>query len=138
LDTKTAETQPRSRKERIAMLERIQDMPDNVIGIRASGEVTRKDYEEVVTKAVDEGLKHAEKLSMLVQFTPEFTGFEAGAIFADAKLGLHHPFSWKKVALVTDVDWMRRATNIFGFLMPGEVKVFGNSELDQAKDWLAA
>jgi SpoIIAA-like len=120
------------------MLERIQDMPDNIIGIRASGEATRKDYESVVTAAVDEGLKHAPKLSMLVQFAPDFTGFEAGAMVADAKLGLRHPFSWEKVALVTDVDWMRRATNLFGFLMPGEVKVYSNGEFDQAKDWVAA
>ncbi|MFL5758802.1 MAG: STAS/SEC14 domain-containing protein [Thermomicrobiales bacterium] len=29
---------------------------------------------------------------------------------------------------------MRRATNVFGFLMPGEVKVYSNAELDQAKE----
>ena len=120
------------------MLERIENMPNDVIGIRASGEVSRQDYESVVTDAVNEGLQQAEKLKMLVQFTADFKGFEAGAMVADAKLGLRHPFSWEKVALVTDVDWMRRATNLFGFLMPGEVKVYGNAELDNAKEWLSA
>jgi hypothetical protein len=116
------------------MLERIENMPDNVIGVRASAEVSRKDSESVITPAVEEGLKSAPKLRMLVQFGPDFTGFEAGALVADAKVGLRHPISWEKVALVTDVDWMRRATNVFGFLMPGEVKVYSNAELDQAKE----
>lgn len=70
------------------MLERIENMPDNVIGVRASAEVSRKDYESVITPAVEEGLKSAPKLRMLVQFGPDFTGFEAGALVADAKVGL--------------------------------------------------
>jgi len=120
------------------MIERIEGLPDNVIGVRVNGELTRKDYESVIIPAIEEGLKRTPKLRMLVQFAPDFTGFEAGALVADAKVGLRHPFSWEKVALVTDVDWMRRATNLFGFLTPGEVKVFSNSELDQAKEWVAA
>jgi SpoIIAA-like len=120
------------------MIERIDGLADNVIGVRASGELTRKDYESVITPAIEEGLKQAPKLRMLVQFEPDFTGFEAGALMADTKTAIRHPFSWEKVALVTDVGWMRNATNLFRFLMPGEVKVYSNGEFDQAKDWVAA
>ena len=58
-------------------------------------------------------------------------------MWADAKVGLEHPSAWERIALVTDIDWLRSATHIFGFVMPGEVRVFTNAELPEAKKWVA-
>ena len=44
--------------------------------------------------------------------------------------------AWERIAVVTDVDWIRTATKAFGFAMPGEVRVFSNAELGAARDWL--
>src|SRR5262245_32881329 len=119
------------------MIERIEGLPENVIGLRASGSVSRSDYQTMVKPAIDAGLKQAPKLRMLFQVGPDFEKFEAGAIAADAGTGLRHPFSWERVALVTDVDWIARSANLFGFLMPGDFEVFSNADLDKAKEWVA-
>jgi hypothetical protein len=37
---------------------------------------------------------------------------------------------------VTDVEWLGTATKAMGFMMPGEVRVFPNAELEAARDWL--
>ena len=44
------------------MIEIIEGFPDNVVGILAKGEVTRKDYLEVVIPAIDKALKRNAKL----------------------------------------------------------------------------
>jgi hypothetical protein len=120
------------------MIEKIEGLPDSVIGLRATGTVSRADYQAMVGPALDEGLKRASKLRMLFQVGPDFEKFEAGAIAADAATGLRHPFSWERVALVTDVDWIGRSAGLFGFLMPGDFEVFTNADLEKAKAWVAA
>jgi len=35
------------------------------------------------------------------------------------------------------VGWIRTAMKTFGFVMPGQVRVFGNSELAAARQWVS-
>ena len=46
------------------MIEIIEDLPDNVVGILAKGEVTRKDYLDVLIPAIDAALKRNAKLRL--------------------------------------------------------------------------
>jgi hypothetical protein len=54
----------------------------------------------------------------------------------DARLGLRHLSGWEKIALVTDVEWLRTAVRVFAFAIPAEVRVFANSELAEATRWV--
>jgi hypothetical protein len=49
------------------------------------------------------------------------------------KLGLKHLSGWERMAVVSDVEWIRAAVKIFGLAMPGHVRVFHHSELAEAK-----
>jgi hypothetical protein len=66
---------------------------------------------------------------------------EPGALWADAKLsldvGVRHHKAWERSAIVTDIDWMARATKLFAWMIPGEARVFRVAELEQAKAWVA-
>jgi hypothetical protein len=77
----------------------------------------------------------------LCQLGPDFEGYEAGAVWGDlkagAKFGVGHLSAWKRVALVTDVDWVRHLAALFGWMTPGEMKLFKLDELDQGKAWVA-
>jgi SpoIIAA-like len=119
------------------MLERISGLPDNVLGITAKGEVTGADYETVLIPAVEEMLVNRERIRFMYQLGDEFTGFDAKAIWDDAKVGLQHLAAWERVAVVTDVTWIRTTMKVFGFVIPGEVRVFSNSETAQARLWLS-
>jgi hypothetical protein len=35
-------------------------------------------------------------------------------------------------------EWVAHAVKAFGWMIPGEVRVFGLDDLDEAKDWAAA
>ena len=52
----------------------------------------------------------------------------------DAKVGFAHLRAWEKIAIVTDVNWIRGAVGIFRFLMPCPVKMPPNSQFAGAKD----
>jgi SpoIIAA-like len=119
------------------MIRTIPDLPDHVLGFTASGKVTAADYESVIVPAVEHELKARRRVRLLYHLGADFAGFDMGALWADAKIGLHHPAAWERVALVSDVDWLRSATKVLGFAMPGRVRVFANSELAEATRWVA-
>jgi hypothetical protein len=58
-------------------------------------------------------------------------------MWADAKLGLRDLKSWEKIAVVSDKDWVEHLVKAFGWMIPGEVRVFESDELDEAKEWAA-
>ena len=118
------------------MIELIPDLPDNVVGFTAKGEVTADDYESVLIPTVETKLKEHDKIRLLYHLGPDFTGYSTGAMWDDAKVGLHHITAWEKIAVVSDANWIRVATKFFGFIMPGHVKVFSNNQLSEAKEWI--
>jgi hypothetical protein len=118
------------------MIERLEGFPDNVVALAAKGQVTRKDYEEVLIPAVEAAFKKHAKVSLYYELGPQFSGIETGAAWEDFKEGVRHFFQWEKMAVVTDVEWIRRAINGFGVFMPGELRVFPNREAAAARTWV--
>jgi hypothetical protein len=119
------------------MIEKISDLPGNVLGFTASGKVTADDYESVLVPAVEQKLTEQKKIRLLYHLDDDFTGYEAGAMWDDTKIGLKHLTAWERIAVVTDVDWIRTSVKVFGFAMPGHVRVFEISGLAEAKAWLS-
>lgn len=122
------------------MIERLDDMPDGVIGFRATGHVTRDEYRDILMPAMREQAEAGE-VRMVFAAGPGFEEFEAGAMWEDSKvgltLGIGHHSSWKRCALVTDVGWMAKAFHMFAWMAPGEVHTFPLDQLDEAKEWAA-
>lgn len=120
------------------MIEIMTDLPDFVIGIRAKGRVTGEDYESVLIPAIEEKLKKHPKISLLYHIGTDFSDFEAAAMWDDAKIGLRHIAAWRKVAVVSDVDWIRWLMKVFAFVIPGDVRIFTNDQLAEAREWVSA
>jgi len=120
------------------MIELIPSLPDNVIGFVAKGEVTRKDYVEILEPAVEERLKSRDKLRLLYVLGKDFSGFSGGAAWEDGKLGMGHITKWEKIAVVSDEAWIRHATNALGYMLPGKVKTFSVAEEANASEWITS
>ena len=50
---------------------------------------------------------------------------------------MEHVQRWERIALVTDVEWIGNAMKVFGFLMPGEMRLFSLADADQARERLS-
>jgi hypothetical protein len=120
------------------VVEPIADMPQGTLGFMLSGKLTRDEYFGILDP-VHEQLERGEKVSFLVATGPDFHGLELPALWEDVKaagsVGLKYRASWERLAVVTDKDWMRHAIAAFGWLSPGELRVFEPDELEAAKAW---
>jgi hypothetical protein len=114
------------------MLQAIDGLPANVIGFEVSGKLTAEDYRDTLLPALERAAATGEVRVVIVM--PSFDGFSGGALWQDLKMGVEHWRAWKRIALVTDVEWMRHGTAWFGWMSPGEVKHFA---LDQRADAIA-
>lgn len=122
------------------MIERIDDVPAGVIGIRASGKLTKEDYQRVLEPALREAIDSGDARVLFV--LPDYDGLEPKAFFKDVKTGLEvelrNRSAWKRLAFVSGVDWITKAMRLFTWAMPGELKVYEMDKLDEAKEWVAA
>jgi SpoIIAA-like len=121
------------------MVEQLPDMPAGTVGFRVDGDVEREDYERILMPALRNALEDGGRLRTLY-LIEDLDEIEPGALWADAKLGfdlgVRHHSAWERSAIVTDIDWMARATRLFAWMIPGEARVYPTSELQTAKAWV--
>ncbi len=120
------------------MLQIIPGFPGNVVGVQATGKVTKNDYEQVLIPALDALSKRVEKMSLLLLLETDITHFTPGAWMDDMLIGLKHFTKWNRVAIVTDQKGVQKFTDFFSNFVPGQYKGFPVSELEIAKQWVAA
>ncbi|KAF7963194.1 hypothetical protein AWV80_12550 [Cupriavidus sp. UYMU48A] len=69
---------------------------------------------------------------------PGFTRMSAGAAWDDLKLGVAHYWHWEAVAVLTDHDWIRRAIDVFRFVVPAHIRTFPDDQAAEARDWIVS
>jgi hypothetical protein len=119
------------------MIQMLDDLPDDVVGFEAIGEVTSDDFHTELIPVVNRAREHHEKIRAVCVIGDRFERFTTGAMWADATIGLEHPTMWERIALVTDLDWVVHLASGFGWAVPGELKVFPLSALSDARTWVA-
>jgi hypothetical protein len=119
------------------MLQFINDLPDHVVGILATGKVDKDDYERVLIPHMEELVKHQGKINYLLVLETDVQNFSTAAWWEDFKLGLKNFTKWKKIAVVTDqasVEWFSDA---FRHFIPGESRGYKLVELPDAIAWVS-
>jgi hypothetical protein len=119
------------------MIRLLSDMPVGVLGVEAVDDVEREDYEHVLLPAVEATLAEHGKIRLVYVLGPEFDDYEGDAVWEDLKLGVRHPASFERIAVVTDAGWARPALKVFSVLWPGKARAFKLAELASAKRWAA-
>jgi hypothetical protein len=118
------------------MIKELSGMPSGVIGFEVAGKIQAEDYRDVVLPAIERAAKTGEVRFLLV--IPEFQGMSGGALWQDLKVGIEHLRAWKRIALVTDIEWMTHMTALFGWMTPGQVKTFPMADRDEAIQWVSS
>jgi hypothetical protein len=117
------------------MLKELTDVPRGVIGFQATGKLRAEDYRDILLPALERAAKAGDVRFVIV--IEDFDGLTPGALWQDLKIGVEHLRAWKRIALVTDIDWMTHMTALFGWMTPGEVKTFSLAERGDAMTWAA-
>ena len=119
------------------MITLIPDVPENVAAFRASGEITKEDFEKLVMPHVAAKVNTFKELNYLLLLDTDLDKFTAGAWMQDAFLGLQNLTKWNRAAIVTDKDAVKKFTDAFSVVMPGEFRGFGKEDLASAIYWCA-
>ena len=118
------------------MIELLKGFPSNVVAIACHGNVSRHDYNDVLIPAVENALQSHDKVRMLYEVAPDFSGYDAGAAWEDFKTGMEHFSKWDRIAVVTDVEWIGASVKVFGVFMPSTIRVYPLADAAQARLWI--
>lgn len=122
------------------MIEVLSDAPEGVVGFRVSGRLTGNELREF-TSTIKEAL-NGDDLRIVEVIASDYEGFGPGGLAEDLKLGLgmlfQHHSAFKKIAVVTDKEWVAHTLHALAWMVPGEISLFGLDELDRAKVWAAS
>ncbi len=117
------------------MITHIENLPLNMVGFKATGDVNQSDFTAVVMPKVKEVIERTGKLNYMLVLDTSIKNFTLGAWFKDAIMGIKHLTKWNRAAIITDVEGIKTFTEIFSVLMPGEFKVFEHKDLQSAINW---
>lgn len=116
----------------------LDDFPDDVLAISATGKIEARDYDKVLVPALDDRLKRHRPVKVFIHLGPAYEGIKPGAMVEDARVGFHHLKDWGRVAVVTDAAGMRDMVNLMRMFLRRPLKVFFNADYDKAKAWIVA
>ena len=119
------------------MIEVMQGFPEGALGFIARGRVMSAEYRALKTPRIEAAFANHRKLRVLWLIGNDFRSFAPGAVWQDLTLGLRHWRGWERIALVTDVSWLRGVAWASGFLIPGEFRLFHLRELETATRWIS-
>jgi hypothetical protein len=117
------------------MIEIINDVPEGTVGIKLSGKIDASEYKTTIEPAVKAALANRDKINALI-VADDTVDLTAGAMWEDMKVGMSHPGSWRRAALVAPEAWWGRLVPVMSALMPGEFRTFATEA--EARSWLAA
>lgn len=105
------------------MIEKIKELPPNMIGFKTAGHIIKGDV-DFVTSEVRLLIEDTQKLNYLLFFDNSPTDFTLGAWPHEALLSIKNITKWTRAAIVTDCQRMINFTKVFNKIMPGEFKGF--------------
>ena len=109
-----------------------------MVGFRAVGEVTKDDFDQIVLPGVNEIVEKTGQLNYLLVIDTSLENFTAGAWIKDAILGIQNLTKWHRTAIVSDSVAIKKFTDFFSVLIPGEFKGFAHESLQDAIDWTSS
>ncbi len=119
------------------MIEYMEGLPANMVGFKATGEITEDDFSIIVIPKVKELVSQTDTLNYLLVLDTSIKNISFGAWMKDALMGLQNITKWNRAAIVTDVDAIRIFTDLFSVVVPGEFKGYEQKDLQIAIDWVA-
>ena len=109
-----------------------------ILGIRVSGKLTDRDYQDVLIPMLETVIKKHGKGRFLCAIDETFSGMELGAMVDDVRFYLKHKDDIEKMALVGAQKWTELLMKVFAGLMQGDMKTFSAGAMPEAWAWVAS
>ena len=120
------------------MITVLNDAPANVAAFRATGKVSKADYDNIVIPVIDKLVASQGKINFMLVLETSLSNFSMGAIMEDIGVGLKHFTKWHKMAIVSESGAIKTFTDLFSFISPGEAKGFTLAQIGEAVSWVSS
>ncbi len=107
-----------------------------IVAFDARGRLTDEDYGKTLIPALERAIADHGRVRALIRFGPEFEGYTAAALIDDAVFGLKHMRDFERIAVVTDIGWIRDGVGLLAHLSPIPLKLFPADATEAALAWL--
>jgi SpoIIAA-like len=120
------------------MISIIKDAPANVAAFRATGDVRKADYDNIVIPTIDALVEKQDSINFLLVLDTSLSNFTIAALLEDLAVGMKHFTKWHKMAIVSESGAINTFTDLFSYIAPGEAKGFTHAQLDEATRWVSS
>src|SRR5205814_3093985 len=98
------------------MIQAVEGLPDNIVGIIAKGRLTNDDWNRDIKPLIETSLKRHDKIRVYY----ETGGAFPGAAWGNLRRGIENAPQWEPVAVETAVSWLRDPINALRFHVQAE------------------
>jgi len=119
------------------MVKLLTDFPDHVAAYKARETVNKAEYEEVVTRRVNEVAEKYGVINFLVLLETDFDNYTFAAFIDYLKISFKHFRKWNRMAIVSDEKWVRKFYEVLSPVVPGEIRSYPINEFTVAKEWVS-
>ncbi|MEZ5319684.1 MAG: STAS/SEC14 domain-containing protein [Vicinamibacterales bacterium] len=118
------------------MIQFVEGLGDNVIGVKLSGRLHDEDYDRFVPM-VDQLTAEQGKVRMYVEMH-DFHGWSAHALWDDINFAAQHSRDIERIAMVGEKTWQEWMAKICKPFTKATIKYFEAGEVDAARAWIGA
>ena len=108
----------------------------NILFVKASGKLTKDNYEALAPKVEDLIRQHS-KIRILVELE-DFHGWKAGALWEDTKFAFKHFSDIERLAIVGERKWEKGMATFCKPFTAAEIRYFDRDRAEEAKQWIAS
>ena len=108
----------------------------NILVLKAVGKLTDQDYKEVLIPCLESIIREYGKARLLLDMGDEFHGWEAAALWDDARFGLTHRKDFDKMGVVGGPRWVEWGLKLAAMAISGEIRNFPQSKREEAVNWI--
>lgn len=120
------------------MLELMEQSSGNLLAVRASGKLTRADYEQTLVPRLEELIGRFGRVRALFLMDEGFRGWTLSAAWANTRMDFRLRHGMEKVAMVGAPCWEEWCVRLSRLVVKGDLRLFGRDQRQQAWQWLCA
>tara|TARA_R100000935_G_scaffold36623_1_gene57622 strand:- start:687 stop:1040 length:354 start_codon:yes stop_codon:yes gene_type:complete len=110
------------------------EFADNTVGIMIKSKVDSKLIKQVHTTIV-ERLKENKTINLFIEIQPG-NDITFSALLKDLKFKVEHAKHFRKIVVVTDLNWFHNLMEIKALIMDAEIKTFKHENRLKAINWI--
>ena len=110
------------------------EVAGGVVSVKASGKLSKKDYEKFVPE-MEKFIEQHGKIRILFEMH-DFHGWDMGAMWEDLKFDLKHFSSIERLAIIGESKWQEWMSKFCAPFTTAKIRYFTYDQTDDASQWV--